>query len=88
MQRGWCVNTISGQEFTVDDVQKWPLKDKWKGQTWWDVRNKMVLVPAEPSWAPIKAFIIKMCKQNNQCQEQVRSWDRTVERVDDNVGGE
>ena len=86
LAKGWCVNTISGTEFNVSDTEKWPLNDAWKGQTWFDIRNKMVLVPAEASWVPIKTFIIKMCKQNNQCQEEVRSWDRTIQKVDDNVG--
>lgn len=80
--RGTCVTTISGREFEVDEQKTWPLDDAWKGKTWWDVRHLMLLVPGEVSWVPMRAFIVKICKDKNTCQQEVKNWERTVEKID------
>jgi hypothetical protein len=76
--RGFCVRMMSGQTFEVnDDV-------KLNGKTWWDMKPTMVYMPAS-TWAALKKWIIKTCKNNSQCDSAVASWDRTVEIIDDNV---
>jgi len=76
--RGRCVHVISGKDFVVDEV------NKFQSKTWWEQRPAMILVPAS-SWAEIKSFIIKSCKKSNACQDQLSSWDRTVDKIDVNI---
>lgn len=78
LNKGACVKIISGETFIVDDDHK------FNDQTWWDMRPTMVQLP-EQSWAEVKKFIIKICKKTNKCQEQVKSWDRSVETIDANL---
>lgn len=73
--RGRCVKIISGEQFDVNEDQK------FEGKTWWEYRPAMLQMPAS-SWAKIKAYIIKTCKKYGQCQKEVSSWDRTVEYID------
>ena len=72
--KGYCVWTTGDKEQYVDD------KILLDGKTWWDMRPTMVQVPAD-SWAKIKAFIIKICKDNGQCK-QVSNWERAVGAID------
>jgi len=70
LSKGTCTYTVSGKNVIVDDDH--PLgKD-----TWWDLRSKALTVPAD-SWAKLKAFLIKMCKQN-RCDVDISSWDRDL----------
>ena len=73
--RGKCVHIISGKEFMWDETHL------YEGRTWWENRPAMVLVPAS-SWEGIKSYTIKACKKYKNCQDEVTSWDRTVERID------
>jgi hypothetical protein len=41
----------------------------------------MIQVPPD-SWAEIKKFIINTCKQNNNCDSKVSSWDRKLSDID------
>lgn len=75
---GNCVKIMSGESFDVDD------KHPFEGKTWWESRPSMIQLPAS-SWAQMKAFIIKMCKQTKQCDKNVSSWDRTIQNVDEQV---
>lgn len=68
MSKGFCTYTVSGINVIVDDDH--PLE----GQTWFDIRAKTLSVPAS-SWASLKAWMIKMCKQN-KCSFDISSWDR------------
>lgn len=72
---GNCVHIMSGKRFTVDE------ENKYEGKTWWEMRPAMIQMPAD-TWKSLKAWIIKICKQSNQCGEQVPSWDRTVNIID------
>lgn len=68
MSKAICVYTVSGKTVEVDDDR--PLE----GQTWWDMRQKVLSMPAK-SWAEMKAYMIKMCKRH-KCNVDISSWDR------------
>lgn len=82
--RGYCVNTISTQEFEVSDSK--PFKDPTTGEelTWWAMRPMMILLPVS-SWVRIKAFILKVCHKY-KCDD-IGQWETTVEKIDDALGG-
>ncbi len=87
MTRGWCTRTMSAEEFYIDDNigLKWPIDGGWKNKEWYELRSQMLLVPYS-SWAEIKSFIIKICKQTGKCEQaEISSWDRTVERIDERL---
>jgi hypothetical protein len=73
--RGACVRIISGQEFKIDE------NNKFEAKTWWEHRPAMILVPAS-SWAELKSFIIKACKKYNNCDQEIESWERTLNTID------
>lgn len=73
--KAYCINTISEKEFVVDD------NHKFENLTYWELRPLMLLVPAS-SWAKIKAYIIKSCRQSNQCDESIGNWSGKVESID------
>lgn len=84
MERGWCTNTISAKEFFVDEENP---HDFGNGpETWWQVRPKMLLMPAS-TYVGFKKFIIKICKNNNNCEE-FSNWERTVEQIDHQLSGQ
>ena len=72
MSKGVCTYTVSGKNIIVDDEH--PLDN----ETWFDIRSKALTVPAK-SWAKIKAFLIKQCKQR-KCNVDIDSWDRQIDR--------
>ena len=74
LDRAFCVNTITADEFT------WDSTHPFEGKTYWEARPSNLIVPAS-SWAKIKEFIIKSCKQSNKCDD-VASWDRTIGAID------
>jgi len=73
--RAYCVNTVTSEEFYIDDTHK------FEGKSYWEQRQQMLLLPAS-SWVEIKKFIIKICKQSNKCDTQIGSWNRTVDAID------
>lgn len=77
-KKAYCVNTITSEEFYWDDTHK------YKGETYWEGRPKLLLMPAS-SWADIKIFIIQICKQTKKCDTQVANWERTVGTIDQKV---
>ena len=72
LSKGICTYTISGKNIVVDDEH--PLE----GQTWFDMRAKVLAVPAS-SWAQVKAWMIKQCKRTNKCSVDISSWDRNLD---------
>ena len=72
ISKGVCTTTVSSKTTIVDDEH--PLD----GATWFDIRSKALTVPAK-SWAKIKAFLIKQCKQR-KCNVDIDSWDRQIDR--------
>lgn len=77
--RGTCVHILSGKQYEVNEI------NKLDGKTWWEMRPLFIQVPSQ-TWADIKAFIIKTCKKYKNCGEEVPSWDRTIQTVDDMAG--
>jgi peptidoglycan hydrolase CwlO-like protein len=74
--RAWCTHTISDKEYFWDETHK------VNGQTYWEQRPSMVLLPLE-SWKQLKKSAIKFCKQNQkQCEKEIGSWDRKINNID------
>lgn len=80
MDRAWCRNSISDKRFFVDETHPMSMPDGTK-KTWFEIRHTTVKLPAQ-SWAEIKKFIIKICKESEICSQNVASWDRAVGDVD------
>ena len=78
MKEGHCITIIGGKKTLVNE------ENKLDGQTWYEMRPYFILVPPS-TWAAIKKYIIKMCKQTNQCDQNITSWDRTIQALDDNI---
>lgn len=70
LSKGICTYTVSGKNVEVSDEK--PLN----GETWFDMRAKVLSVPAS-SWAELKAWMIKQCKKN-KCSVDISSWDRDL----------
>lgn len=70
MSKGVCTFTVSGKNIEITDEKP------YEGQTWFDMRSKVLAVPAK-SWADIKAWMIKQCKKN-KCNVDISSWDREL----------
>ena len=80
MDEGWCRWSISDRRQFVSETSPLEMPDKTK-KTWWELRPVMVRMPAH-SWAEIKKFIVKVCKESELCEQNVSSWDRAVSDVD------
>lgn len=74
-ERGYCVRMMSGKDFEINETEK------FKGMTWWEMRPYMIQMPPQ-TWKELKTWIIKICKNNSQCDDAVSSWERTVEKID------
>lgn len=64
---GFCTYTVDNKDMIIDDTHL------LNGKTWIDLKIESVYVPAE-SWAVIKEYIIKQCKKNNNCSENIGTW--------------
>ncbi len=82
--RGWCTKTISDVEFEINEEKPYTFTPGKPPMTWWSLRPSFIYVPAE-SWAEIKAWIIKTCKQTNQCDNSIASWQRKIDAVDKKI---
>lgn len=78
MGKGYCVKVISGEEFIVDEDHKFQEK------TFFEMRPSMIMIPPQ-SWVDIKTFIIKICKKTKKCQQEVSSWDRSIQNIDNKL---
>ena len=77
-EHGRCVKIISGESFDWDD------NNKYEGETWWNYRYKMVLIPIN-SWSKLKSYIIKSCKKYGNCEKEINSWNTTLDKIDENL---
>lgn len=73
--RGYCVNTISSENFYIDETRP------YEGLSWWQMRPAMVHLPAQ-SWASIKTFVIQICTKTKKCDTELGGWERTVGEID------
>jgi len=71
---GFCTYTLTKQSFEVDD------KHPYNGQTWLDMKINSVYLPAE-SYAKIKEYILKACKQDNNCSQNIDNWDTKLNSI-------
>lgn len=69
--KGFCVWTISSKEMEVDDTH---LLD---GKTWYDMQIGIIKIPLD-TWKSFKKYIITQCKRNNNCSDNIDSWDRSM----------
>ncbi len=83
MDRGFCVNVISGKQFDVDETH--PMHDELAkvDRTWWEMKPYMIQMPPA-TWAAYKAYINKVCKKYGGC-DKVGSWDRTIQVIDEQL---
>ena len=77
-ERAYCVRMMSGKQFEISETKK------FNGQTWWELKPTVISMPAS-TWRELKKWIIKICKNNSQCDDAVAGWDRTVKIIDDQV---
>lgn len=82
--RGWCTYTIKNQEFEISEDKPHTFTEGQKPMTWWELRPTFIYVPS-PSWAKLKAWIIKTCKATNQCDKAIGSWQRKIDEVDSRI---
>jgi len=68
---GFCVWSISNKEMEVDDTH---LLD---GKTWYDMQIGIIKMPLD-TFKAIKKYIINQCKRNQNCSEEIDSWDRAM----------
>ena len=73
--KSFCTNTISDKDFYISDTEL------FEGKTYWEIRPTMVLMPAS-SWAKIKAYIIKSCRQSKRCS----NYDHKIDQIDKMIG--
>lgn len=71
---GFCTMTISSKDSIVDDTHL------LNGKTWIDLKIESVYLPAD-SWAKIKEYIIKQCKKDNNCAQNIGNWTSKLESV-------
>lgn len=72
---GYCVNTMTDEEFYIND------EFKFEGKTWWELRPLMLHLPPS-SWAAIKSYIIKSCKKYGNCDSSVTDWPDKINKLD------
>lgn len=82
--KGFCTNTISDQDYDIDEAHPVAFDGDDKPMTWWERKPFMLLVPAS-SWKALKQYIIQQCKRTN-CDQYVQSWDRKLNEL--NPGGQ
>lgn len=85
VSKAFCTYTIEDKDFIIDDEHPYSFTGNPKdAKTWWDMRPFMVMLPYQ-SWARLKSYIIKMCKQNGGCAENVGTWERKINKLDEKV---
>lgn len=72
---GFCTWTITDRDMIVND------QNKLNGKTWLDLVIEGVYIPAD-SWKEIKKYIIKQCKKNSNCAENISTWERKLNSLD------
>ena len=71
---GFCTYTLTQKSFIVDDAHP------YNNSTWLDMKINSVYLPAE-SWAKIKEYILKECKKNNNCSQNINNWDTKLNSI-------
>lgn len=73
--KGFCSWTLSQGGFYVDESRPYAFDPKKPDKlwTWWEIRPVMIQIPPH-SWAEIKKFIIKSCRNSKDCPDDVGEW--------------
>ena len=71
---GFCTWTISNKDQVIDDIHM------LNGKTWLDLKIESVMVPSD-SWAEIKKYIIKQCKRDNNCSNDIGTWQGKLDEI-------
>lgn len=82
--RGWCTFTVQNKEFEINEQNPYTFTEGQKPMTWWELRPTFIYIPA-PSWAKLKAWIVKTCKKYGQCDKAISSWQRKIIAVDTQI---
>ena len=78
MSKAYCINTMTSEEFYIDDT------NKMDGKTYWELRPMMLLL-MPTSWAKLKTYIITQCHNTGKCDKAVGGWERTIQSIDNAV---
>ena len=73
-----CVRIVSGENFDVDE------QHPFEGKTWWEMRNDVIAVPTK-TWVNLKILLVTICKKTNQCQQEIKNWERSVNIIDNQI---
>lgn len=79
--RGYCIHTIKAEEQEVNETK---LLD---GQTWKQVRETSLYVPAQ-YWGKLKAYLLKQCKKHKDCKNDLGKWETQADKIDRSLGAE
>jgi hypothetical protein len=66
--------TISNKDLIVDDTHL------LNGKTWLDLKIESVYVPTD-SWSNIKEYVLKKCKQDKNCSNNIGQWSSKIDSV-------
>lgn len=77
---GFCVYGISGKKFEVDDTHLF-VDENGKSKTWYDMQLGIIKIPLE-TFKAYKKYFIEQCKRNNNCAENIDSWDRNMKALE------
>lgn len=78
---GYCTWSISEKHAYVGDQEKHHLYKK----PWTQILAESVKMPTE-AYAEIKSYIIKICKQNQDCNADIAKWRVKLDSLDSIVG--
>lgn len=74
VNEGFCTYTISNKNIIVNDEH--PLN----GKTWLDIKIESVYLPSD-SWAKIKEYILKNCKKDQSCMNNLESLSNKIDSI-------
>lgn len=83
---GTCVTWVSGRTYEVNPEHPAPIKNsdgpnKGKLQTWPELAETGVLLPAKASYAPLKTYVQSECHNSKKCGS-IGNWEGTFKEID------
>jgi hypothetical protein len=76
--KAYCTTIISGKGFYISD------QEKFEDKSWFEQRHEMLLVPVS-TWVEIKKYLIMNCKKSRKCSNNISSWDRGIQNIDEQL---
>ena len=77
---------ISNKEQEVDDKNLLVTESFPQGQTWYDLQVGIIKLPID-TFTSLKKYLIKKCKQYNDCDKMIDSWDRSLTTLENKAMG-